>query len=151
MSTWSLVTVLACAHLAGIPHDGLITERKPQLHEHPTLVAMADYNNVLRQQYGLAAHRVSPYLTRLAQRHAEWMASTRNFAHNYQHPFPEVIYWNAASIHDAFHGWLNSGAHRAIMMSNTRSAGFGYAVSDSGQTYWCGIYANVLEPRILKP
>lgn len=146
MSTWSLVTVLTCAHLAGVSREGVYAEKKRLLHEHPTLVTMAERNNELRQRHGLPAQRVSPYLTLLAQRHAEWMASTGSFVHNFQHPYPEIIYWNARSIEDAFNGWMNSGPHRAIIMSGTQSVGFGYAVSDSGQTYWCGVFASIREP-----
>src|SRR5262245_59804805 len=115
MSTWSLVTVLACAHLAS---DAKLEIKLP-LHEHPTLVKMFERNNELRQQYGLPAQRVSPQLTLLAQKHAEWMASTGSFVHNYNHGYPEIIYWNARSIGDAFNGWMNSGPHRSIILNGT--------------------------------
>ncbi|MGE3778043.1 MAG: CAP domain-containing protein [Pirellulaceae bacterium] len=146
MSTWSLVTVLACAHLAAIPQDGALATRQRLLHEHPTLVSMFEQSNALRRQYGLPDQRVSPYLTQIAQRHAEWMANTGSFAHNYQHPYPEIIYWNARSIPDAFQGWMNSGPHRSIILSGTQSVGYGYAVGPNGQTYWCGVFASIQEP-----
>jgi uncharacterized protein YkwD len=139
------MTVLACAHLAGTSKDQVLIEKKRLLHEHPTLVRMFDRNNELRQQYGLPAQRVSPHLTLLAQKHAEWMASTGSFVHNYGHPYPEIIYWNARSISDAFSGWMNSGPHRSIILSRTQCVGYGFAIGDNGQTYWCGVFGNLRE------
>jgi uncharacterized protein YkwD len=141
MSTWSLVTVLACAHLSVSMPD-----KRMLLHEHPTLVRMVERNNELRQRHGLSPQRVSPRLTLIAQRHAEWMARTGNFSHNYNHPYPEIIYWNARSITDAFNGWMNSGPHRGIILSGTNSVGYGFAIADNGQTYWCGVFGSFREP-----
>jgi uncharacterized protein YkwD len=145
METWSVITVLACAHLAIASSTGKLPDFKRPLHEHPTLVKMADKNNDLRRRYGLAEQQVSPELTRLAQRHAEWMAQTGNFVHNYNHGYPEIIYWNARSIDDAFSGWMNSGPHRGIIMSGNAKVGYGFAISSSGQTYWCGVFGNVAD------
>src|SRR5262245_7662312 len=102
MTTWSVITVLACANFAVASRTSNLPEIKRALHEHPTLVKMVDVNNDLRQRSGLPAHKVSPQLTLLAQRHAEWMAQTGNFAHNYNHGYPEIIYYGAGSINDAF-------------------------------------------------
>lgn len=150
MTTWSVVTVVMCAHIAVAVQEGKIKE--PQLHEHPTLVAMVQQNNYWRNQSGLSSQRISPYLMQLAQAHANWMASTGRFEHNYNHPYPEIIYWNAADIQSAFSGWMNSGPHRAIMLSGNTHCGFGYAVAASGEQYWCGVYGSfqeeVAEPAV---
>jgi uncharacterized protein YkwD len=143
MSTWSIVSVLACAHLAASANLNNLPDKKQLLHEHPTLVKMVLRNNELRRQHGLSEHQVSPHLTLLAQKHAEWMAATGSFSHNYNHPYPEIIYWNARSITDAFHGWMNSGPHRGLILSGSTCVGYGFAIADNGQTYWCGVFGNV--------
>jgi uncharacterized protein YkwD len=147
METWSVLTLLTCAHMAIASFNAKLPELKRPLHEHPTLVSMAKRNNELRQQNGLAAQQVSPELTLLAQRHAEWMARTGSFEHNYSHGYPEIIYWNARSINDAFNGWMNSGPHRGIIMSGNVKVGYGFAISSSGQTYWCGVFGNVADRK----
>jgi uncharacterized protein YkwD len=147
MTTWSVVTVLVCAQLVVAYNEGKLQINERPLHEHPTLVAMAERNNVCRTQSGLAAQRVSPYLTELAQAHANWMASTGRFQHNYDHPYPEIIYWNAADIESAFVGWMNSGPHRSIILSGSTHVGYGYAVSPSGQKYWCGVFGNMRDEK----
>ena len=147
METWSVISLLTCAHLAFTSFSAKLPEVKRPLHEHPTLVRMAEKNNELRQSYGLPAQQVSPELTLLAQRHAEWMAQTGSFVHNYEHGLPEIIYWNARSINDVFNGWMNSGPHRGIIMSGNAKVGYGFAISSSGQTYWCGVFGNVADRR----
>lgn len=147
MTTWSVITVLTCAHLAVASSTGKLPEFKPPLHEHPTLVKMAARNNALRQQYGLRPQKVSPHLTLLAQRHAEWMAQSGNFAHNYSHGYPEIIYWGARNVDDAFAGWMNSGPHRGIIMSGNTHVGYGFAIGPNGATYWCGVFGSFAEQR----
>jgi uncharacterized protein YkwD len=139
MSTWSVITVLACAQLSG---SEVSLPQKRALHEHPTLVRLVELNNQMRAQYGLAPQRVSPELTLLAQRHAEWMASTGSFVHNYSHGYPEIIYTGAPSVESAINGWMNSGPHRGIMLSGNTAVGYGYYISPGGQTYWCGVFGN---------
>ena len=147
MTTWSVITILACANLAVASKTGKLPDIKLPLHEHPTLVKMVEVNNQLRQRNGLPPQKVSPELTLLAQRHAEWMASSGNFAHNYNHAYPEIIYWGAGTIDGAFSGWMNSGAHRGIIMSRNTAVGYGYSVSSNGTPYWCGVFGNVAEKK----
>jgi hypothetical protein len=147
MATWSVVSVLVCAEMVVAFNEGKLPIREPLLHEHPTLVALVEQNNVCRSQYGLSKHPVSPYLTELAQAHANWMASTGRFEHNYNHPYPEIIYWNAPSVESAINGWMNSGPHRAIMLGGSTHVGYGYAISASGQKYWCGVFGNMRDEK----
>jgi uncharacterized protein YkwD len=142
MSTWSVISVLACAHLAVATPEGRLLDKKQLLHEHPTLVRMVERNNQLRIQNGLPAHQVSPHLTMLAQKHAEWMAQTGSFVHNYNHGYPEIIYWNARSISSAFSGWMNSSPHRGIILSRNACVGYGFAIGRNVLTYWCGLFVN---------
>ena len=148
MTTWSVVTVFVCTQLAVAYNEAKLPLKERPLHEHPTLVAMVEQNNACRVQYGLGAHRVSPYLTALAQSHANWMASTGRFEHNYNHSYPEIIFWSVPTIESAFAGWMNSGAHRGIILSGTTHVGYGYAVSANGTPYWCGIFGNMREETV---
>lgn len=144
MTTWSVVTVFVCAQLAVAYNEGSLPVKKERpLHEHPTLVAMVEQSNSHRAQYGMPQQQVSPYLTELAQAHANWMASTGRFEHNYNHPFPEIIYWSVPTIESAFVGWMNSGPHRGIILSGSTHVGYGYAVSANGTPYWCGVFGNM--------
>lgn len=147
MTTWSAVTVMVCAQIAVAINTGKLPLKEPPLHENATLVAMVEQSNSHRSQYGLAPHRVSPYLTELAQAHANWMASTGRFQHNYNHNFPEIIYWSVADVPSAFAGWMNSGAHRSIILSGSTHVGYGYAVSANGTPYWCGVFGNMRDER----
>ena len=150
MSTWSVMSVIVCAQFVVAVNEGRLQIKEPPLHEHPTLVAMLEQNNTLRSQHGLSKHSVSPYLTELAQAHANWMANSGQFQHNNSHSFPEIIYWNAGSVESAFAAWMNSGPHRGIILSSSTHAGFGYAISPSGQTYWCGVFGNMRDEKPTK-
>ena len=115
MVPWSVITVVVCAEIVIAVNDGKLPVCEPPLHKHPTLVSMLEQGNKWRSQYGLVKQPVSPYLTELAQSHANWMANTGRFQHNYDHPYPEIIYWNAQSVESAFDGWMQSPPHRAIL------------------------------------
>ena len=145
MTTLGVITVMACAEFVVAAHEGKLCEEP--LHKHPTLVAMVEQSNSYRSQYGLPAQPVSPHLTELAQAHANWMANTGRFEHNYEHGYPEIIYWNAGSVESAFNGWVNSGPHRSIILNGSTHVGFGYAIGANGQTYWCGIFGNMPEEK----
>ncbi|MFT5522427.1 MAG: hypothetical protein ACI9HK_000371 [Pirellulaceae bacterium] len=125
------------------------------LHEHPTLVQMLARNNELRRQAGLASQTMSPELCQASQDHAQYMASTRSFSHyvngspgsraqkhGYGGGVRENIAMGYRNVHTTFTGWRNSGGHWANMTSNTSKAGFGYAISASGQGYWVAMYGN---------
>ncbi|WP_158265098.1 CAP domain-containing protein [Blastopirellula marina] len=126
------------------------------LHNHPSLVKMWQHSNSVRAQYGLAAQKMNPELTKAAQDHAWYMAKTGQFSHsvnggfvartrrhNYAgSPSGEIILWNAKSIPSCFQGWLNSPGHRAILLSGAREVGYGYAVARDGSTYWVGVFGN---------
>jgi hypothetical protein len=102
MTTLGVITVLACAEFVVAVHEGKLCVKEPPVHQHPTLVAMVEQSNSYRSQHGLTAQPISPYLTELAQAHANWMANTGRFEHNYDHAYPEIIYWNAGSVESAF-------------------------------------------------
>ncbi len=130
-------------------------KRLPLLHTHPTLQKMLGANNRLREQRGLRGHRISAKLTRAAQDHAWYMARTGVFSHHangglvsrgarhgYHGMMRENIASGQRSVGSAFSSWRSSGGHWASIISNTTHAGFGYAISPSGQTYWVGVYGN---------
>jgi len=111
------------------------------LHEHPTLVAMRDENNRLRAEVGLPPHKITLRLTKLAQAHAEYMASTYNFAHNYTHGLPEIIQMGNDNVYDAFQGWKSSPPHYAAILGGYTECGYGVARAENGTLFWCGVFA----------
>lgn len=124
------------------------------LHQHPTMVTMLQRSNGIRGRVGLRGHRLNPALCQAAQNHAEYMAATGSFSHDtnlgyvgrarrfgFRGNVRENIGWNYANIDSAFAGWQGSGGHYAAIVSpETSEAGFGYATSRSGQTYWVSVY-----------
>ena len=130
-------------------------KKEMPLHEHPTLVKMLARNNELRTQSGLIVQSMSPELCKAAQDHANYMASTQSFSHyvngspesraekyGYRGGVRENIAMGYRTVTSAFTGWKNSPGHWANMTSNTSKAGFGYAISPSGQGYWVAMYGN---------
>ena len=130
------------------------TQQPVPLHQHPTMVTMLQRSNGIRARVGLRGHRLNPALCQAAQNHAEYMASTGSFSHDtnggyygrarrfgFRGSVRENIGWNYANIDQAFAGWQGSGGHYAAIVSGeTSDAGFGYARSPNGQTYWVSVY-----------
>lgn len=130
------------------------TPEKVPLHQHPTLVTMLNQSNGIRARVGLRGHRLNPALCQAAQNHAEYMASTGSFSHytnggyiyrarrfGFRGGVRENIGWNYPTIDSAFAGWQGSGGHYAAIVSGeTSDAGFGFARSPNGQTYWVSVY-----------
>lgn len=124
------------------------------LHQHPTMVTMLQRSNGIRARVGLRGHRLNPALCAAAQNHAEYMAATGSFSHytnggyiyrarrfGFRGGVRENIGWNYPTITSAFAGWEGSGGHYAAIVSpETSDAGFGYAKSPNGQTYWVSVY-----------
>ena len=122
------------------------------LHRHPTLFGMLVRNNNIRRRVGLRPHRMNPALAAAAQDHANYMAKTGQFSHYSnngpqgranKYGFKGGVLENIAmggGLDNAFVMWTNSGAHYASIVSGTTDAGFGYAISPNGGTYFVGIY-----------
>lgn len=123
------------------------------LHRHPTLLRMLFRNNTVRNRFGLRSHRVHPALTKAAQDHANYMARTGDFSHysnlgpsgraskyGFRYGVMENIAYGYSSIEAAFAAWQASGGHWANMSSNSSVAGFGFAKSSNGTTYWVAMY-----------
>jgi hypothetical protein len=146
-------SLLICASLATeSPDQWLATGRLP-LHAHPTIVAMWQHNNAIRQRVGLPAHRLSPELTRAAQDHANYMARTGDFDHySNRGPWGRALYWGyrgsvceniamgQGTVTGAFAAWQASRGHWANLTSSTVDAGFGFALSPGGTPYWVAVY-----------
>lgn len=124
------------------------------LHQQQTMVTMLNRSNGIRARVGLRGHRLNPALCQAAQNHAEYMAATGSFSHDtnlgyvgrarrfgFRGNVRENIGWNYANVDSAFAGWQGSGGHyAAIASAETTEAGFGYAKSRTGQTYWVSVY-----------
>lgn len=136
------------------PKQGDNFDEKP-LHEYEIFQIMLKRNNQLRATRNLKPHELSPELVKAAQDHAWYMARTGNFSH-YSNLGPqgrarkygfnafvrENIGWGYKDVNRVFNGWRNSGAHWSAIISNTKLAGFGYAISKSGNPYWVAVYGN---------
>jgi uncharacterized protein YkwD len=131
------------------------TQQSRPFHRQSVFLGMLRRNNDVRRRAGLFAHRLNPALTAAAQDHANYMARTGQFSHyvnggpqyrankyGFRGGVRENIAYGTRSIDGAFNMWVNSGAHYASIVSGTTEAGFGYAVSSSGQVYWVGMYAS---------
>lgn len=129
--------------------------KKPELHEHPTLLSMLRRNNAVRGRLGLRPHRINPQLTKAAQDHAVYMARTGNFSHHsnggpqgraarwgFRGMVRENIAWGQVDVNDAFQSWQSSSGHYASIVSGTTEAGFGYAVGADGRGYWVALYGS---------
>jgi uncharacterized protein YkwD len=143
---------------AGITEASLRESKKQAapptpLHQHPTMVTMLQRSNGIRGRAGLGGHRLNPALCQAAQNHAEYMASTGSFSHDtnggyvyrarrfgFRGGVRENIGWNYANSEQAFGAWQGSGGHYSAIVSATTDAGFGYAKSPNGQTYWVSVY-----------
>lgn len=168
MRSLSLALLVVAATFVFAEEGAKTTALKPAvaqpvpLHRHPTLLSMLRRNNEIRRRVGLRAHRMNPALTKAAQDHANYMARTGDFQHYsnggpqgraYRYGFRggarENIAWNYRGVNDAFNAWTTSSGHYASLVSNTTDAGFGYAVSRNGATYWVGVYANPAQGDVI--
>ncbi|MFN0017017.1 MAG: CAP domain-containing protein [Pirellulaceae bacterium] len=135
-----------------------VVVEQPPLHRHPTLLSMLRRSNVIRRNAGLRAQRINPALTKAAQDHANYMAATGDFSHytngGYQYRaqkygFKGGVRENIAAgfgtVDATFNTWQASGGHYASIVSGTTEAGFGYAISPNGGTYWVGVYGSPAE------
>ena len=142
---------------ADMPEAKSVTQpaQVQSLHRHPTLLAMLRRSNLIRRNVGLRPQRINPALTKAAQDHANYMASTGDFSHytngGYQYRaqkygFKGGVLENIAAgfgtVDATFNTWQASGGHYASIVSGTSEAGFGYAVSRNGGTYWVGVYGS---------
>jgi len=62
------------------------------------------------------------------------MGSRAEFARNIAAGF--------GTVDATFNTWQASGGHYASIVSGTTEAGFGYAISPNGGTYWVGVYGS---------
>lgn len=155
VKTVSATTVTPAKEQAKVanPKDAKAAAPTP-LYQQPVMVTMLNRSNGIRARVGLRAHRLNPALCQAAQNHAEYMASTGSFSHDtnlgyvgrarrfgFRGGVRENIGWNYVNADQAFASWQGSGGHYAAIASpDTTEAGFGYARSRSGQTYWVSVY-----------
>ena len=102
----------------------------------PTIVEMQKFENQERARYGLRPFHMDGQMCVLAQRHAEWMASTGNYVHS-NLGYSEIIHSGPQSARDAVTGWIYSPPHHGIMLSGG-TAGHGVA-RRNGYAYWVTI------------
>ena len=93
-------------------------------------------HSAARDERGLVGSRLVSEISRDAQKHADWMATTGQFVHS-EMGYWEVIQTGPLTPQKAIEGWLESQAHREILMSGAE-IGFGFAESN-GVVYWVGL------------
>ena len=158
MQSLTIAVGLLCANTFLLDKPANTEQKKPPLHQHPTLLDMLKRNNELRRPQELRSHRINPLLTKAAQDHAWFMARTGQFSHfsngdpkkratkfGYQGSLRENIALGQTSVKEAFQDWRNSNGHWRSIISKTTDAGFGYAISKDGQTYWVAVYGTPVE------
>lgn len=155
MKREGLFAALLCVLMVGFAVAETDQERDTPLHEHETLVKMLEENNRMRASVGRPAQEISPELTKAAQDHAWHMARTGHFSHysnggpagraarhGFDGPVAENIAMGHRTVRGAFQGWRASGGHWANMTGHQELAGFGYAISPSGEQYWVAVYGD---------
>jgi len=121
------MTILLMCLVPGIPtaaHD-------------PDTVAMHECAMQWRRHYGLAVQSLDEDCCRMAQRHATRMARFEHYDHG---PDDQVITIGYRTPRSAVRSWVYSPPHLAWLLSGTKKAGWGHAVSPTGQHYWCGVF-----------
>ena len=93
-------------------------------------------HSTARAERGLVGSQLVSEISRDAQKHADWMASTGQFVHSEMN-YWEVIQMGSMTPEKAIEGWLESQPHREILMSGVE-IGFGHAEVD-GVAYWVGL------------
>ena len=101
-----------------------------------TIGEIHQFQNQERARYGLPPFRIDGEMCLIAQRHADWMASTGNYVHSGV-GYSEIIHSGPQTARDAVNGWIYSPGHHAIMLSGS-TAGHGFATRN-GYTYWVTI------------
>jgi|GEM_PF-1219659 uncharacterized protein YkwD len=112
---------------SGVSKDASQQVRNKQLHK---------FHTAARSERSLVGSRLVSEISRDAQKHADWMASTGQFVHSGMQ-YWEVILTGPKTSEKAIAGWLESPAHCEILMSGGE-IGFGFAEAD-GVTYWVGL------------
>jgi len=138
-SSWAVVAlgVFVVALVVAGPAKAL--QQVPGLADTPQRARIKQLHtahSAARAQHGLVGSQLVTEISRDAQKHADWMASTGQFVHSGM-SYWEVIQTGPTTSEKAIEGWLESEAHREILMSGAE-IGFGYAEVD-GETYWVGL------------
>jgi hypothetical protein len=139
----------------GSSHAGMRPSQVQPLHFKP--VAGMAAINAARRKHLLSSFELDPRLQQAAQNHADFLARTGEFGHEFggETVFPrriaavgfegsagENLGVNYGSIEAAIDGWLGSPKHRAIFMRrNYDRGGIAYAFNTSGKNprrthYW---------------
>jgi uncharacterized protein YkwD len=93
--------------------------------------------------------QLDPVLMKYAQSHAEWMATNR-LRHSDLNPLlksyrgvGENIAAGQRNEAGVFRDWMNSSGHRANILNPIYTkVGFGVAVDNRGERYWCAVFAS---------
>lgn len=133
---------------SGVPAKPAAVEKKlsreeRMLKDHPhgkQIGEMLRLHNEARARYNLRPFRMNPRLNQAAQRFAQYMGRTRSFGHYADGRSPgdrmraegypltswaENISWTGSQPRAAMGTWMNSGGHRANILSGHDEVGFG--------------------------
>lgn len=92
--------------------------------------------NTIRARYGLQPLAVDAVLDSGSKQHAIWMANGGGLRH--AGGVAEIIAYNYSGPFESFNQWLNSPAHRSILLSSYYTkAGFGYRRDNYGRVWCC--------------
>ena len=97
---------------------------------------MHDVATELRHGRGLAVQRLDDELCKLAQSHADWMASTNRLDHG---PNDQIIAYNFTGIPQAMQQWTGSPPHAVWLYGNSERCGWGLA-KRGAKIFFCGVF-----------
>lgn len=83
-------------------------------------------------------------LTKLAQRHANFMAAADRLVHSNE-PYPEIIcYQSKLDAQWALDIWMNSPPHRQILLSPYTKIGLAHSPNRRhSRVYWCAMFQGI--------
>jgi uncharacterized protein YkwD len=103
----------------------------------PIIVRMHEECNRVRVQHGLQPLVLDVGRCGIGQRWASYLARNRVFHHG---GGEQIIAMGYGSVESCMAGWLGSSGHRAWLLSNSQSCGWGAERSSDGTWYWVGVF-----------
>ncbi len=102
-----------------------------------TQTLLASLNDTYRVSRGLDPHQLDAECCSIAQRWAETMAARHSMYHG---GGEQIVAYNGGSATHCMGMWRASGGHNYWLLSGTTRAGWGHAISSSGNHYWAGAF-----------
>jgi len=103
---------------------------------YPREEALLKALNSEREKHGLATLKLDRELLLQTRQHCMWMAKTGRMVHS-SNSGRENIAMGQENIEEVVSAWMNSGGHRANILSGSTITGVASYEDENGRTYWC--------------